>query len=404
MALFYFSKNMISYQSIVFRLKTLLAAALLLYAPLHGRAQASHIVRGDERLDQLLPLLKNKRVALLVNQTAVIHNTHLVDTLLALHVNIRKIFAPEHGFRGDADAGEHLTDSMDAKTGIHVVSLYGKKTKPSREDLTGIDVVVYDVQDVGARFYTFISTLHYLMEACGEYGKPLIVLDRPNPNGAYVDGPVLKKEFRSFVGVDPIPVLHGLTAGEYAQMVNGEKWLPKNIYCKVRVITCLHYTHSMAYQLPVKPSPNLPGAQAVALYPSLCFFEGTNISVGRGTDFPFQVIGAPETVFDGAFTFTPVSKPGAKNPPQQDKKCFGYDLRKVKAGGLTFKYLIDMYKLWPVKSSFFLPSGFFDKLCGTDQVRKLIEAGGTEADIKASYKNELEAYKLVRNKYLLYKD
>lgn len=361
------------------------------------------------QIPQLLKLIQNKNVALLVNQTAMVGNTHLVDTLLTYHIPIKKIFAPEHGFRGNADAGEHVKDSIDKKTGIPVISLYGNKTKPSATDLKGIDIVIFDVQDVGARFYTFISTLHYLMEACAENNKQLIVLDRANPNGYYVDGPVLKKEFQSFVGVDPIPVVHGLTVAEYALMVNGEKWLPNGAQCKLEVIKCQNFDHAMIYDIPLKPapSPNLPNALAVQLYPSLCFFEGTNVSVGRGTDFPFQAIGAPKIQMQGAFVFTPVSKPGAKNPPLLGQKCYGYDMREMKLlnnGKFTFQYVIDMYTRYTDKNDFFLKSGFFDKLCGNAEIRKMIEAGKTAAEIEASYQKELKEYKTKRKKYLLYRD
>ncbi len=363
------------------------------------------VICGDERMADVLAVVKGKKVALVVNQTAMVGQTHLADTLLAAKVNIKKIFAPEHGFRGNADAGEHVRDSIDAKTGIPVISLYGDKKKPSADDLQGVDVVIFDIQDVGARFYTFISTLHYLMEACAENNKLLVVLDRPNPNGFFVDGPVMKKEFSSFVGIDPIPIAHGLTVGEYAQMVNGEKWLTGGAQCKLKVITCNNYKHSSVYILPIAPSPNLPNARAISLYPSICLFEGTNVSVGRGTEMPFQIIGSPDIQLPGGFEFTPESKPGAKNPPQLGKKCYGFDLRKpefFKGKGLTFQYVIDMYKLTSNKEEFFLKNGFFDKLCGTDEVRKMIIAGKSEDEIKASYKEELEKYRTVREKYLLY--
>lgn len=361
------------------------------------------IICGAEQMDILSLFIGNKSVALMVNQTSTVGSTPLIDTLLANGVHIRKIFAPEHGFRGTADAGQKVNDSVDIKTGIPIVSLYGKKTKPTSEDLKGIDIVLFDIQDVGARFYTFISSLHYLMVACAENNKKLIVLDRPNPNGWYVDGPVLKKEFSSFVGVDPVPVVYGLTVGEYAQMANGEKWIGDK-KCDLQVITCLNYTHKMHYSLPVPPSPNLPNDQAVALYPSLCFFEGTNVSVGRGTGNPFQIIGSPYTKFDGAYTFTPQSTKGARNPPFLNQKCYGYDLSNENVEGLTFKYLLDMYHLFSDKSNFFLKGNFFDKLCGTDEIRKMIQDGKTEKEIKTFYHKELEEFKAKRKKYLLYED
>jgi len=363
------------------------------------------IICGAERLDVLLPLLQNKKVALLVNQTAMVGSTHLVDTLLASKVNIKKIFAPEHGFRGSADAGEHVRDSVDDKTKIKIVSLYGDKKKPSAPDFKEVEVVIFDIQDVGVRFYTFISSLHYLMEACAENGKELIVLDRPNPNGWYVDGPMLEKEFKSFVGVDPIPVVHGLTVGEYAMMVNGEHWLSDSRVCNLKVIECLNYNHSTRYSLPIKPSPNLPNDIAIYHYPSICYFEGTDVSVGRGTDAPFQMIGAPQITVRN-FSFTPKSKPGATNPPHLNQVCFGWDLRRANTSkaGINLSYLLQTYAAFNDTSKYFLPTGFFDKLAGTDKLRKQIIAGKTEEEIKTSWKKDLDAYKAIRKKYLLYKD
>lgn len=365
----------------------------------------TNIISGAERLDRIIPLLKNKRVALLVNQTSMVGEGHFVDTLLTYKVNIKKIFAPEHGFRGSNDAGEHVKDSVDAKTNIKIISLYGDKKKPSSEDLEDVDVIIFDIQDVGARFYTFISSLHYLMEACAENDKDLIVLDRPNPNGWYIDGPVLKKEFQSFVGVDPIPVVHGLTVGEYAQMVNGEKWLPKGELCKLRVIECLNYDHKLRYSLPVKPSPNLSNEVAVYNYPSICFFEGTDISVGRGTDYPFQMIGSPKITIRN-FSFIPESKPGAKTPPHLNQICYGFDLRKVdiSEGGINLSYLLKTYAAFADTSKYFLQNLFFDKLAGTDELRNQIIAGKTETEIKDSWRDDLNEYKQRRKKYLLYKD
>jgi uncharacterized protein YbbC (DUF1343 family) len=370
-----------------------------------GNKPATQLLCGAERLDELLPLLQNKRVALLVNQTSMVGETHLVDTLLSGQVNIKKIFAPEHGFRGSADAGEHVRDTVDSKTKLKVFSLYGDKKKPSNQDLKDVDVVVFDIQDVGARFYTFISTLHYLMEACAENNKELIVLDRPNPNGWYVDGPVLKKEFQSFVGVDPIPVVHGLTVGEYAQMVNGEKWLPAGAQCNLKVVACKNYDHAMRYKLPVKPSPNLPNEMAIYNYPSICYFEGTDISVGRGTDAPLQMIGAP-AIKARNFSFTPKSTAGAKSPPHMNQVCFGWDLRRENANkaGINLSFLQRTYAAHSDTSKYFLPNGFFDKLAGTDELRKQIIAGKTEAEIKASWKSDLDDYKKKRKQYLLYKD
>ena len=362
------------------------------------------IICGAERLKQYLPLLKGKRVALMVNQTAVVDNKHLVDVLLASGIKIEKIFSPEHGFRGDADAGTSVKDSVDAKTGIPIVSVYGKKKKPSTIDLEDVDVVIFDIQDVGVRYYTFISSLHYLMEACAENNKELIVLDRPNPNGYYVDGPVLKKEFSSFVGVDPIPVVYGLTIGEYAQMVNGEKWLPNGEQCKLKVISCLVYDHNFQFSLPVNPSPNLHNKAAVTLYPYLGFFEGTNVSVGRGTSSPFQVVGSPKTKYEGAHEFTPKSMPGAKDPPFLNQKCYGYYPMPIDVRISIFSEVLYMYKLYSDKDEFFLKSNFFDKLAGTDEIRKMIIAGKTDEEIAAFYEKDLEAFKVKRKKYLLYKD
>ena len=363
------------------------------------------IVCGAERMDEVKALLQDKRVALMVNGTSLVGTTHLVDTLLTYNINIKKIFAPEHGFRGDADAGEHVKDSVDAKTKIKIISLYGDKKKPTNQELKDIDVVVFDIQDVGVRFYTFISSLHYLMEACAANDKELIVLDRPNPNGWYVDGPVLKKEFQSFVGVDPIPVVHGLTIGEYAQMVNGEKWLQDGAQCKIKVVTCLNYTHASRYNLPVKPSPNLPNEIAIFNYPSICYFEGTDVSVGRGTDNPFQVIGAPQITVRN-FSFMPKSKPGAKNPPHLNQVCFGFDLRRVNTfkAGIDLSYLIKTYQAFSDTAKYFLPGNFFEKLAGTADLRQQIKEGKTEAEIKATWQADLNEYKKKRKTYLLYKD
>lgn len=373
--------------------------------------QNTKIICAAERMDQVLPLLRGKKVALLVNQTALVGKTHLVDTLLHSGINIVKVLAPEHGFRGGADAGEHVNDSTDAKTGIRIASMYGDKKKPSAKDLEGIDVVVFDIQDVGVRFFTYISSLHYLMEACAENGKEVVVLDRPNPNGWYVNGPVLQPAFKSFIGMDPIPIVHGLTVGEYAQMVNGEKWLANGVQCKLKVVTCVNYDHNKRYALPVKPSPNLPTDFAIQLYPAVCLLEGANISVGRGTDKPFQIIGSPK-VNNAPDVFTPKSMPGAKTPPFLNEKCFGFDLTNydnhIKGDdgdtSFTFKYVMLMYTLHSDKANFFLKNNFFDKLVGNDNIRKLIIAEKNYDDIKASYQAELQAYKKKRKAYLLYPD
>ena len=371
---------------------------------------APGMILGAERTDQYLKLLQGKTVALVINQTSKVGNRLLVDTLKDLGINIKVIFAPEHGFRGKADAGEQVSNGVDPGTGISVVSLYGKKTKPSAEDLTGVNVVIFDIQDVGCRFYTFLSTLQYVMEACAENGKDLIILDRPNPNGYYVDGPVLDMQYKSFVGISKIPVVYGLTLGEYATMVKGEKWIKNAEKLTLKVITCVDYDHSTRYKLPVSPSPNLRNERAVLLYPSLCFFEGTNVSVGRGTDHPFQIIGSPYTVMDSGFTFVPVSKPGATDPPSRGELCKGYDLRNpikelnTEAKGVNLKYLLKMYSLTTDKDKFFTKPDFFDKLAGTDELRKQIIAGKTEAEIRASWQPALKEYKAIRKKYLLYRD
>ena len=371
---------------------------------------APGMILGAERTDQYLKLLQGKTVALVINQTSKVGNRLLVDTLKDLGINIKVIFAPEHGFRGKADAGEQVSNGVDPGTGISVVSLYGKKTKPSAEDLTGVNVVIFDIQDVGCRFYTFLSTLQYVMEACAENGKDLIILDRPNPNGYYVDGPVLDMQYKSFVGISKIPVVYGLTLGEYATMVKGEKWIKNAEKLTLKVITCVDYDHSTRYKLPVSPSPNLRNERAVFLYPSLCFFEGTNVSVGRGTDHPFQIIGSPYTVMDSGFTFVPVSKPGATDPPSRGELCKGYDLRNpikelnTESIGVNLKYLLKMYSLTTDKDKFFTKPDFFDKLAGTDELRKQIIAGKTEAEIRASWQPALKEYKAIRKKYLLYRD
>lgn len=365
---------------------------------------------GATQMAQYLPLLKGKKVALVVNQTSVVGKVHLVDTLQHLGITIERIFAPEHGFRGDADAGAHIMNTVDKKTGIAIISLYGKKQKPTAEDLKDIDVVVFDIQDVGCRFYTFLSTLHYLLESCAENEKKLILLDRPNPNGYYVDGPILDMKYKSFVGVSPIPVVHGLTVGEYATMAVGEKWIAHAEKLSLSVILCLNYTHSSRYRLPIPPSPNLRNDRAVFLYPSLCFFEGTNVSIGRGTEFPFQVVGSPYTVTDSAFTFTPMSTAGATAPPYKGEVCRGYDLRHyirnlhTEMKGINLHYLVQLYQHCRDTAKFFSNPDFFDKLAGTDALRHAIVAGNTAEDIRKTWKPALATYALLRKKYILYPD
>jgi uncharacterized protein YbbC (DUF1343 family) len=370
--------------------------------PIQG--QSNHkIITGAEQMDQLLPLLQNKSVALMVNQTSVIGKTHLVDSLLRLKVNIKKILAVEHGFRGKADAGETINNAMDGATGLPVVSIYGskEKQKPTAEQLAGVEVIIFDIQDVGVRFFTYISSLHYLMEACAENEKKLIVLDRPNPNGAYVDGPVLIPELRSFVGMHPIPILHGMTVGELAQMINGEGWLAGGKKCDLQVLSMKNYDHGKKYSLLIKPSPNLPNDHAIALYPSTCLLEGTVISVGRGTLTPFEVLGNP-SLKNQSFEFKPVSIDGmAKNPPYENKTCYGVDLQKDTVKGLSLAYVIKMYHDYPDKEKYF--TSYFDKLAGNKILKEQIKQGMSEDQIKDSWREEINQYKSVRKKYLLYK-
>ncbi len=362
---------------------------------------------GAARTADYLPFLKGKRVAMVVNQTSVLNDKHLVDSLLALKINIKKIFAPEHGFRGDGEAGEKIKDGKDAKTGLSIISLHGKKFKPEPADLADVDVLIFDIQDVGARFYTYISTLHYCMEACAENNKVLMVFDRPNPTGHYVDGPVLNPKFKSFVGLDLLPVVHGLTIGEYAQMTNGEGWLKDKIKCNLQIIKCLDYSHDKFYEVKIAPSPNLKTMRSIYLYPSICFFEGTNVSLGRGTETPFEVIGFPKNP-EGDYTFTPRPNAGSKTPPLNGELCKGFsfstknikDLQAIKQ--LNISYLIDFYKNYPNKNQYFLANNFIDKLAGTDQLRLMILAGKSEEEIRASWQADLEKYKAMRAKYLLY--
>ncbi len=373
--------------------------------PIRVHQSAAPIRVGAEQMGLYLPALRGKRVGLVVNQTSRVGKTHLVDTLKAIGITINVIFAPEHGFRGQATDGETVKNSTDIRTGIPILSLYGANRKPSRTQMDSLDVLVFDIQDVGTRFYTFISTMHYVMEACAEANKPLIVLDRPNPNGHYVDGPVLDMKFQSFVGMHPIPIVHGLTVGELARMINGEKWLKTNgVPCPLTVIPVKNYTHNLPYNLPVAPSPNLPNRQAVLLYPSLCLFEGTVISVGRGTDTQFQVIGGPDNPAFGSYSFTPVDKPGAINPPQEGKRCYGNDLRQVDVQklGFTLTYLIELYKRASDRSHFFLANNGFDRLAGSDALRQQIIVGTPEKAIRQSWEPALSQYKALRKKYALY--
>lgn len=394
------------------------------------------ILTGAERLNQYLPLLKGKNIAVFANQTSIVGNTHLVDTLRKSGVNIKVIFGPEHGFRGTADAGEHIESGTDKATGIPVISLYGKKRKPSKEDLKGVDLMLFDIQDVGVRFYTFISSLQDYMETALEENLPLVVLDRPNPNGFYVDGPVLEEKFKSFVGMQPVPVVYGMTIGEYAEMILREQWLGKaataayrNLmaarykegatYFRLTVIPCANYTHKSRYELPVKPSPNLPEIQSIYWYPSTCFFEGTVLSEGRGTDKPFQIFGHP-SLPKNLYSFTPASREGAKEPKLKGQLSYGWNLSGPKEevlkkinNSVQLKWLLQAYSLFPDKNSFFLVAKkdkpeetdyFFNKLAGNAVLMKQIKAGVPEKDIRKSWAPALAKFKQIRKKYLLYPD
>lgn len=361
----------------------------------------TELLMGADNYANYLPLLKGKKIGFVTNQTGILSSkVHVVDFLLEKNIAIQKIFAPEHGFRGTADAGEHMVDGKDSKTGLSIISLYGDNKKPKKEHLLGIDIIVFDLQDVGARFYTYISSLHYIMEACAENNIPLIILDRPNPNGSIVDGPVLEREYISFVGMHPIPLLHGMTIGEYAQMINGEKWLKNEVKCKLTIIPCLNYNRKMPYSLPVKPSPNLPNDQAVNLYASLCLFEGTNISVGRGTEKQFQIYGSPYLP-KGNFSFTPKPNFGAQNPVYNGILCFGEDLSTTqKIDQLGLKWLIKAYQTTTDKAKFFNP--FFTKLAGTKKLQQQIESGTSEDIIRESWKKGLIEFQKISSKYLIY--
>ena len=399
-------------------LKKIIFLSILLFVALATKSQnadtslfklADEVLVGAERSELYLPSLKAKNVALVVNPTSQAFNQHLVDFLLEKGVYVKKVFGPEHGFRGTADAGEKVKEGKDPKTKLPIKSLYGKNKKPSPADLKGIDVVIFDIQDVGVRFYTYISTMHYVMQACAENGVQMIVLDRPNPNGFYVDGPVLELKEQSFVGMHQVPIVHGMTVGEYARMVNEEGWLGNNLKCDLRVVLLTGWTHKDLYQLPSKPSPNLPNMTSVYLYPTLGLFEGTNVSAGRGTDFAFQTFGSP-TIQNSEFSYVPVPKPGAKYPKYKGKKCYGKDLRNFDV--FTFygnpKLDIDLI-LWAYqntsnKDQFFLKNHFYSRLAGTNTLQKQIMEGATEEEIRKSWQPKLEEFKVMRKKYLLYPD
>ena len=383
-------------------------------------AKTTTIIPGAERMETYLPFLKGKSVAIFANQTSMVKNSHLVDTLIKCGIKVVKIFGPEHGFRGEADAGEQLGDGNDKKTGIPVISLYGKHKKPTPEDLSNVDILVFDIQDVGVRFYTFISSLEYYLEAALENHIPLIILDRPNPNGFYVDGPVLDRRFKSFIGMQPIPVVYGMTVGEYASMLVGEKWLspeantsyanPSNNVFQLKVIQCKNYDHNSKYILPIAPSPNLKTMQAIYLYPSTCFFEGTVLSEGRGTEAPFQIFGHP-TLPSNLYSFTPKPTAGAKNSKCFFQKCYGWYISgsnevilKELGNALQLKYLLDAYQLFPGKDSFFLKNNFFNQLAGSDLLMEQIKQEKNESAIRTSWEPTLGNFKTIRKKYLLYKD
>ena len=388
-------------------------ALLQAFVPLE-RSIEGKLKTGAEQMDKYVPYLKDKRVGMVVNQTSIIEGVSSVDKLISLGVKVVTIFGPEHGFRGNAGAGVKIDNAVDAKTGIPIFSLYGTHLKPTTDDLKGIELMVFDIQDVGARFYTYISTLHYVMEACAENNIELIILDRPNPNGFYVDGPVMEEKQKSFIGMHPIPIVHGLTIGEYAQMINGEGWLINKLKCKLNIVKLANYTHQTPYTLPVKPSPNLNTQRSILLYPSLCLFEGTILSQGRGTLFPFQLLGSPDFAGQYKFSFRPISIPGmSESPIHKDKLCFGIDLRSYnvekfrKTGQINLKWLIDLYQAYPDKSKFFDNNqspqiGNFNRLAGTDALKQQIIDGKSEEEIRMSWEPALSSYKMMRRSYLLY--
>ena len=390
---------------------TYLFLFLLLNFQLISYAQSSElkIETAAARTGLYVNLLKGKNIAVVANQTSVIFKEiykkkqearHLVDSLLTLGIEVKKVFAPEHGFRGKADAGEVVKDGFDTKTGLQIISLYGKNKKPSATQLKGIDIVVFDIQDVGARFYTYISSLHYVMEACAEAGIQVIILDRPNPNSHYIDGPVLEAKHTSFVGMHTVPVVYGMTIGEYGKMINGEKWLKNGIQCDLKVIPLKNYNHQTKYSLPIKPSPNLPNDKSINLYPSLCFFEGTNVSAGRGTEMQFQVYGSPH-ITKSSFTFTPQANEGSKYPKYKKQRCFGEDLRTAKnLNKLDLSYLLKAYQQNTSKEFF---NTFFTKLAGTERLQEQIEQGLSEKEIRKTWVQDIISFKKIRKKYLLYK-
>ena len=378
---------------------------LLIFTVVELKAQDKKILPAADQPELYLSKLSGKSVGIVANQTSILtqsNQKHVVDFLLEKGISVKKVFVPEHGFRGVADAGEKVDNTIDSKTGLPIISLYGNNKKPTAAQIKDLDLIIFDLQDVGVRFYTYISTMHYVMEAAAENGVPVMIFDRPNPNGDYIAGPVLQSGFESFVGMHPIPVVHGLTVGELAKMINGEKWLKGGLQATIEVIPVGNWTHDMRYNLPVKPSPNLPNDLAIRLYPSTCFFEGTIVSLGRGTLFPFQTYGYPDPTF-GKFTFTPISIDGmSKTPPLQDQICYGVDLRNEPLNQqFTLKYLLDAYQKSGKGKAFF--SNYFNTLAGTDQLKKMIIEGKTALEIESSWQTDLDSYKKLREKYLIYK-
>lgn len=388
-------------------MKKILFIVILAFITLHCQAKQSRVIVGAEQTNDYLPILKNKRIAVFSNHTGMVGNKHLLDVLLENKINVVAIFSPEHGFRGNADAGEHVSSSVDQKTGVPILSLYdGQLGKPSEDSMRKFDLLIVDIQDVGLRFYTYYASMVRLMDACAEYNRKMLILDRPNPNGHYVDGPILDMKYKSGVGWLPIPVVHGMTLGELALMVNGERWLPASRICDITVIKCKNYTHQRMYQLPIPPSPNLPNMKAVYLYPSICYFEATPVSLGRGTQLPFQVYGHPNMTGYN-YSFTPQSTSGAKNPPQLGRLCHGVNLsalseEEIRKKGVDLSYLIDAYRNLNMDDYFFRP--FFERLIGTDYVRKMIEQGKDADEIKAMWKEDVEKFKVQRRPYLLYEE
>ena len=388
-------------------MKKILLIVILTCITFYCQANQNRVIVGAEQTNVYLPLLKNKRIAIFSNHTGMIGNKHLLDVLLENKINVVAIFSPEHGFRGNADAGEHVSSSVDSKTGVPILSLYdGKLGRPSEESMRKFDLLIVDIQDVGLRFYTYYASMVRLMDACAEYNRKMLILDRPNPNGHYVDGPILDMKYKSSVGWLPIPIVHGMTLGELALMVNGERWLPASRICDITVIKCKNYTHQTMYELPIPPSPNLPNMKAVYLYPSTCYFEATPVSLGRGTQLPFQIYGHPNMLgYD--YTFTPQSILGAKNPPQLNRICHGVNLSELSneeiwKKGVDLSYLIDAYRNLNMDDYFFRP--FFELLTGRDYVRKMIKQGKNADEIKAMWKEDVEKFKIQRKPYLIYEE